>query len=458
MITFILSLLMPLTIISAPESPFGFEPLEMYEFPVREFPITKYGARQGNVKANTIALQKAMAACNKAGGGSVVVPAGEWLTGPVHFLSNCNLVLSEGAELVFEDNPELYLPAVQVSWEGAECMNWSPLIYAFECENIAITGPGKVRAKMDFWRTWFTRPEEHIQATRRLYAMASTGVDVKYRHMEENDAHMRPHFIHLNRCRNVRLDGFSIVESPFWTTHLFMCKDVYVRGLDSYAHGHNNDGIDIEMTQHILVENCRFNQGDDGIVIKAGRNQDAWRLATPTRDVVVRNCEIVNAHGLLVVGSEISGGVSNVYMHDCRLSSNCFRLFYIKTNHRRGGVLENIMMENCTGAKMQWVFSIETDVLYQWRDIVPTFEVKPTVIRNITARNIRADWAEVVYEVLGDSREPVRGVTLENIGAGEVTKYVSHLENVYDLNVSGIDIRNYSRSGQNLNYSGYSAD
>lgn len=451
----LLSLLLPLTIVTAPESPFGFEPLELFDFPEKEFVITKYGAKRNDAKATTVAIGKAMAACNKAGGGKVVIPSGQWLTGPVHFKSNCNLVLSQGAELVFEDNPELYLPAVQASWEGAECMIYSPLLYAFECENIAVTGPGTIHAKTDFWRTWYGRPDSHIQATRRLYAMATTGVPVEHRRMDEDDAMMRPHFLHFNRCRNVRLDGYKIIDSPFWTTHLFLCKDVYVRGLDSDAHGHNSDGIDIEMTQHILVEDCRFNQGDDGVVIKSGRNQDAWRLATPTKDVVVRNCEVVNAHGLLVVGSEISGGVSNVYMHDCKLSSNCFRFFYLKTNHRRGGVLENIMMENCTGASMQSVFSIETDVLYQWRTIVPTFEVKPTIIRNITIRNCRAEWAEKAYELLGDEREPIRDITIDNVSVGEVTKYINRIENVYGLTVNGLQVDNFSGTGKSLDYLGH---
>ena len=239
------------TIVTAPESPYAFEPLHMYVFPEKDFPITKYGAKPGDIKATTAAFAKAMAACNKAGGGRVVVPAGEWLTGPIHFKSNCNLYLSEGAKVVFEDDPSLYYPAVQVSWEGAECMNLSPLLYAFGCENIAISGPGMLAPKMDFWRTWFDRPDSHLQATRQLYAMCSTQVPATERHMEREGVHMRPHLIHFNRCTNIQLDGFKIRESPFWTIHTFMCKDVWAHHLDVFAHGHNNDGIDLEMTQHV---------------------------------------------------------------------------------------------------------------------------------------------------------------------------------------------------------------
>lgn len=420
-------------VVRAPEAPFEFEDLVMYEFPSKEFPITKYGAKPGNVEATTQAFRKAMAACNKAGGGSVVVPEGSWITGPIHFQSNCRLYLSDGATLVFEDDPQLYLPAVKTSWEGTECMNYSPLIYAYECENVGISGNGTIAPEMEFWRTWFERPEAHIQATRQLYAMCSTGIPIEHRRMEEGEANMRPHLIQFNRCTNVQLDGFSIRESPFWTIHLYMCKDVWAHDLNVYAHGHNNDGIDVEMTQHAVIENCVFDQGDDAVVIKAGRNQDAWRLATPTQDIVVRNCTVVQGHCLLGIGSEMAGGVRRVYMHDCHSSDAVYRLFYLKTNHRRGGFIEDITVENVSATKMMRVFEIDTDVLYQWREIVPTFETAITRIRNITMRGAECEQADAIYEIRGDKRDPIQGILLEDIHVGTVTKFINNSEYVRDL-------------------------
>lgn len=442
-------------VVTAVEAPFAFEPLVMFKFPAKDFPITKYGAKPGDVKANTAAFAKAMEACNKAGGGRVVVPAGEWLTGPIHFKSNCNLYLSEGSKVVFEDDPQLYLPAVQTSWEGSECMNYSPLVYGFECENVGISGPGMLNPKMDFWRTWFERPDSHIQATRRLYAMCSTGIPVKDRHMEENDANMRPHLIQFNRCTNVNLDGFKIRESPFWTIHLFMCKDVWAHGLDVYAHGHNNDGIDIEMTQHAVVENCTFDQGDDAVVIKSGRNQDAWRLDTPTQDVVVRNCKVVQGHCLMGIGSEMAGGVRRVYMHDCHSTDQVYRLFYLKTNHRRGGFIEDVTMENVSAPRMQRVFEIDTDVLYQWRDIVPTFETAITRIRNISIRNARAEQTDAIYDLKGDARDPIQGVNIENIHVGEVHRFLNNAVNVKDLNVNNVTYGKFGGEGMVSSISGF---
>ncbi|MBP5612175.1 MAG: glycoside hydrolase family 28 protein [Bacteroidales bacterium] len=440
--------------VEAPESPYAFAPLQMFVFPDRDFPITKYGARPGDIAANSAALAKAMAACNAAGGGRVVVPAGEWITGPIHFKSNCNLYLSEDAVIVFEDSLELYYPAVQVSWEGAECMNISPLLYAFECENIAISGPGRLAPKMDFWRTWFDRPESHIQATRQLYAMCSTGVPAIHRHMEEPGVRMRPHLIHFNRCTNVQLDGFQIRESPFWTIHLFMCKDVWAHDLDVYAHGHNNDGIDLEMTQHAIVERCKFDQGDDAVVLKAGRNQDGWRLAMPTQDLVIRNCEIIQGHCLLGIGSEMSGGIRNVYMHDCHSSDQVYRLFYIKTNHRRGGVIEHITVENVSATKMLRVFEIDTDVMYQWRDIVPTFETAITKISDICIRHAEAEQSEAIYELSGDEREPIRDIRIEDVHVGLLTQFESRTSFVEGLTVRNVVYDKMDAADGNMSISG----
>lgn len=443
------------TTVTATEAPFEFAPLEMHVFPKKDFPITRYGAKKNDVQATTKAFAKAMEACSKAGGGRVVVPDGEWLTGPIHFRSGCNLYLSDDARIIFEDDVRLYYPAVLTSWEGAECMNISPLIYAIGCENIGITGKGTLAPKMTFWRTWFKRPDTHIQATRQLYAMCSTNVPAEHRHMEAEGVQMRPHLIHFNRCKNVQLADFHIRESPFWTIHTFMCQDVWAHGLDVYAHGHNNDGIDLEMTQHAIVENCRFDQGDDAVVLKAGRNQDGWRLNMPTQDVVIRNCEIVKGHCLLGIGSEMSGGVRRVYMHDCSSTDQVYRLFYIKTNHRRGGFIEDITVENVSATKMLRVFEIDTDVLYQWRNIVPTFETKITRIRNISILHAKATQADAVYEINGDSRDVIDGVRIEDIHVGELCRFISRATHVCNLTTKDITYDHFDPSENKMTIPGF---
>lgn len=421
------------------DAPFAMEGIRECIFPAQDFSIADYGAVAGGEMSNTEAIARAIEACNKAGGGRVVVPAGEWLTGPIHLLSNVNLHLAEGATLRFTDNPSDYLPAVMTSWEGMECYNYSPLVYAFECENIAITGTGTLAPIMDTWRTWFKRPKPHMEALKQLYTMASTDVPVEERQMAVGENNMRPHLIHFNRCKNVLLDSFKIRESPFWTIHLFLCDGGIVRNLDVYAHGHNNDGVDIEMSRNFLIENCQFDQGDDAVVIKAGRNQDAWRLNTPSENIVVRNCTVLQGHVLLGIGSEMSGGVRNVYMHDCEVRDSVFRLFFVKTNHRRGGFVENIWMKRVEAEAMQRVMEVDMDVLYQWRDLVPTYRDSITRIRGLYMEDVTCKRTQAIYDLKGDARRPIREVELKNITVGEVTDFVKRVVNAEQVSEENIN-------------------
>jgi polygalacturonase len=135
-----------------------------------------------------------------------------------------------------------------------------------------------------------------MEALKKLYTLGSTGVPVNERQMAEGENHLRPHFIQFNRCRNVLIEGVKVRNSPFWTIHPLLCENVIIRRIDVYAHGHNNDGVDPEATRNLLIEDCRFDQGDDAIAIKSGTNHDGWRLNTPTENVVIRNCTVINGH------------------------------------------------------------------------------------------------------------------------------------------------------------------
>lgn len=421
------------------DAPFPMDPIKLFLFPDKEFRITNYGAQFDDVTKNSLAIAQAIEACNAAGGGRVVIPVGEWITGPIHFKSHVNLHLEEGATLLFSDDVELYLPAVMTSWEGMECYNYSPLLYAYDCENIAISGLGLLKAKIDFWRTWFPRPEAHLQGIKELYTMASTDVPVVERQMAKGAVNMRPHFIHFNRCKNVLLEQFSLKNSPFWTIHLYMCDGGVMRNLNISAHGHNSDGVDLEMSRNFLVEKCVFDQGDDAVVIKAGRNQDAWRLNTPSENIVIRHCEIRAGHTLLGIGSEMSGGVRNVYMHDCVAPNDIHRLFYLKTNHRRGGFIHNIYMDRIEVGEALSIFEIDTDVLYQWRTLVPTYEERITDIEGIHLSNLVCKAAKRFCHINGDPKLPVRNVTAKNVHVDIIAdsiRSIVHATNVVFENVT----------------------
>ena len=419
------------------KAPFEMPTIKVPDFKdCKRLSITDFGAVQGDKHKTTQAIARAIAEANRIGGGVVVIPRGEWLTGKVQFKSNVNLHLNKGAVLLFDDDPNDYLPAVNTSWEGMECMNYSPLIYAWECKNIAITGEGTIKAKMGLWTSWAGRPRPHMESLKRLYNMSYKNVPTTERLMVNDTAHLRPHLIQFNRCENIRLEGFSIINSPFWTIHMYLSKNILLRKLNVYAHGHNNDGFDPEMSQNILVENCQFDQGDDAIAIKSGRNQEGWRIQIPTKNLVIQNCVVKNGHQLIAIGSELSGGIENVYVHDCVVNDGAkmFHLVFIKTNERMGGFVNNIYIKNIKAGKMELgILGIETDVLYQWKDLVPTYVRKLTPIKNIYLENIKATNVKFVSRILGQKELPVENIFLKNVLADTIRDKKQIHENVINF-------------------------
>ncbi len=419
------------------DAPFEMPIIEIPDFSDCEnFPITDFGAVIGDKEKTTLALQQAIEKASVAGG-NVIVPAGEWLTKTVHLKSNVNLHLEKDASLLFSEDPKDYLPAVFTTWEGMECYNYSPLVYAYNCKNVAITGEGKLKAKLDVWKYWYKRPQAHMNSLKHLYNLASYNKPVEERQMVNDTANFRPQFIQFNRCENVLMNGVSVVNSPFWTIHPYMCKNVVLQKLKVWAHGHNNDGVDPEMTQNMLIEDCEFDQGDDAIAVKSGRNQDAWRLDTPTKNLVIRNCTVKNGHQLLAIGSELSGGIENVYMDNCSVADGAkmFNLVFIKTNERRGGFVKNIHVSNIKADKMKFgILGIETDVLYQWRNLVPTIEKKLTPISDIVLTNVKTNKVEFISRILGQKELPIENITLINTKSDTINQQPYIHENVKNFN------------------------
>jgi polygalacturonase len=279
------------------------------------------------------------------------------------------------------------------------------------------------------WTVWYARPEPHMKALVALYHMAATGVPVIERQMTAGAANLRPQFVQFNRCRNVLMEDVSIENSPFWVLHPYMCRDVVIRRVKIKANGHNNDGVDPEMSQNVLIEDCVFDQGDDAISVKSGRDQDAWRLGVPCRNIIMRNCRVKNGHQLMAIGSELSGGVENVFVDNCHFDhadsekpSTINNILYVKTNERRGGYVRNIHVSNVSATSIAGgVLSVETDVLYQWRDLVPTYERRLTPIEGLHVSDIRVGVAKFVCNISAEAEMPVKDVTLRNIKVDKVT-------------------------------------
>jgi len=339
------------------------------QFPARDFPITSFGAVGDGKKDATVALRRAIEACHKAGGGRVVVPQGTFLTGAIHLQSGVNLHLVSGAVLRFRTDPAAY-PRVLTRWEGVECRNYSPLIYAFEQENIAVTGPGTLDGQAD-WDNWWgwTRKGQPTQPKQRsdrdaLFEMGERGVPVDERLFGEGHF-LRPSFIETYRCRNVLIEGVTILRSPMWEIHPALSTNVTVRGVTIRSHGPNNDGCDPESSRDVIIEDSVFDTGDDCIAIKSGRNNDGRRVGVPSENILVRRCRMADGHGGVVIGSEISGGCKNVFVDACEMDSpNLDRALRVKSNARRGGTIENVFMRNTRIGRVSEAV-VTVDFLYE---------------------------------------------------------------------------------------------
>jgi len=397
------------------------------KFPARDFDIAKFGAVADGRTDSSKAIRNAIDACAQAGGGRVTVPAGEFLTGAIHLQGNVELHLETNSVLKFSTNPNDYMPAVFTRFEGTECFNFSPLIYALGQTNVAVTGAGTLDGQADKsnWLAW-----GKSSARKRLAKLAEDNVPADKRQFGKAD-HLRPDFIEFNRCQNVLVEGVKIRRSPMWEIHPLLCTNVIVRGVDILSHGANNDGCDPESCRDVLIENCLFDTGDDCIAIKSGRNADGRRVNVPAENIVIRNCTMRDGHGGVTVGSEISGGCRNVFVENCTMDSpnlNC--VLRLKSNAMRGGTLQNIFMRNVSvGLVKNSVLQI--DFLYE-EGAQGNF--KP-VARNVIMENITVAQTPRVLDVRGFPSAEISGVRICN----STFKKIKKPDQVIDADVKLVD-------------------
>ena len=388
------------------------------KFADKAYVITKYGAKTDNTAAkNQKAIQKAIDLCSKKGGGRVVVPAGQkFMTGAIELKSGVNLEVQQDAVLEFVFEPALY-PIVETSWEGLECFNLSPCVYAFKAKDIAITGKGTIDGggSNDTWWPWNGnkrfgwkegQTSQRDMGRPRLLQAGEDGIpmyDEKGKRSPERvfteKDRLRPQLVSFNKCEGILLEDVTLLRSPFWVIHPLHSTDITVRRVKMINDGPNGDGCDPECCDRVLIEDCYFDTGDDCIAIKSGRNRDGRERNMPSKNIIIRNCEMKNGHGGVVVGSEISGGCQNVYAHDCVMDSpELERVLRIKTNSCRGGVIENINMRNIkVGVCKEAVLKINTD--YEPKEICCR-GYYPTV-RNVLMENVTCQKSQYGVMIVG---------------------------------------------------------
>lgn len=391
-------------------------------FPGRDFPIGEFSS-----------VNQATEACSAAGGGRVIVPAGEHLTGPIRLRSGVNLHISDGAVVKFSTDASAYLPVVFTRWEGTELMNYSPFIYALDQEDIAITGPGILDGQADASHWWdWTR--QAAGPRRLLMDHGTNGTPVPERVFGEG-SFLRPNFIQPYRCRNVFIEGVTIRNSPMWEIHPVLSSNVIVRGVTIESHGPNNDGCNPESCRDVLIEQCSFDTGDDCIALKSGRNNDGRRVGVAVENVVIRDCTMKDGHGGVTIGSEISGGARNIFAERCRMDSpQLDRALRIKTNSVRGGVIEHVFMRDVTiGQVREAVVAVNFN--YEEGDAGDF----PPVVRDIELRNVTSERSDYGLLLRGYPHAPVTDVRLidcrfENVAQADV------LENVADITLTNVSV------------------
>jgi len=375
-------------------------------FAARDFSITTFGAIPDGTTLATDAIAKAVDACHRAGGGRVVVPAGTFLTGAIHLKSNVNLHVSAGATLLFSSDPTQYLPVVLTRFEGQECMNYSPFIYARDCENIAVTGSGTLDggATWDNWWSWVTPSGPDAQTLQQL---AADGVPVEDRVFGDGH-HLRAAFIETQSCRNVLIEGLTILRSPFWEIHPVLSRNVTVRGLTIDSRGPNNDGVNPESSQYVHIQDCTLNCGDDCIAIKSGKGADGLRINVPSENILIENCTLNIRYGAITIGSEMTGGVRNVFVRNCTIGSpNLYFGLYIKTNSVRGGFAENIYLRDLDISNLTKEV-VSCNFYRSEGDVGP---LTPRV-RNVELRNVNVGHARNAFSIFGYPRSPIQDFRL----------------------------------------------
>lgn len=418
------------------------------------FNIARYGAKADGLTVNTKAINQAIDLCNAAGGGTVFVPKGLWVTGPIVLKSNVNLHLEKGALLQFSKNYDDY-PIVLTTWEGQDSYRCQAPIWGVDLENIAITGEGVLDGGGDVWRAIKREKQTAGQWANLIKSGGVTdekqnnwypsekslkgnmipnagrilnGVKPTPEELASYKDFLRPNMLSLTRCKNIIIEGVTFQNSPAWTMHPLLCEHITVKNVTvkNYWYAQNSDAIDLESCRNGVLEGCTFDTGDDGITIKSGRDEQGRKRGVPTENFIIKDCIVYHAHGGFVIGSEMSGGVRNMFISDCTFMGSDVGLRF-KTARGRGGVVENIYVNNINMTEIPGE-AILFDMYYAAKDPVradgkenelPTIKAEPLnegtpQFKDFYIKNIVCKGAETAILIRGLPEMAIKNINIEN--------------------------------------------
>ncbi len=411
------------------------------DFPRRDFDIRRFGAVADGTTDCTEAFRTAIAACHRAGGGRVVVPPGRFLTGSIHLRSKVNLHVREGATVLFSTDPAAYLPVVPTRWEGTECYNYSPFVYAFGERDVAITGKGTLdgQALLGPWESWYRSGGGQGADQQALRRMGNEGVPVAERVFGAGHF-LRPNMIQFYRCRNVLISDVTILEPAMWTVHPVLCTNVTVRDITVHSTLFNTDGCDPEACTDVYITGCRFDTNDDCVAVKAGRDEDGHRVGVPSQNIVVERCFFSGRWGGITIGSEMSGGVRNVFARHCVINSLAFPghfpvkyPLYIKTNKLRGGFIDGVHLRHFTGT------GVERDAVFITLAYNNQVGTRPVVVQNIDVETMSIAGARAVLNLVGIETDHINHLHLDKCTFTEVAN-PNTIQFVDDLRLTKVTV------------------
>ena len=414
-------------------------------FAQQQWSITDFGAKGDGVTDCHKAFKLAIDACSQSGGGKIIVPPGDYLiNGPIHLKSNINLHLKKGSVLRFGINPEDYLVGppslsgcVQVRWEGVWCYNYSPLIYAWKQENIAITGLGIIDGQTDkYFSRWYIE-KLHISDRVKLYQMPLDMTPMEKRIFGKGH-HLAPGTIEFYHCRNILIEGITTRMPLERTIHPVFCDNVTIRKvhiLPGVKAAKNDDGIDPDSCKDVLIEDCVIHTYDDGIALKSGRALEGWPKhgGRPTENVVIRRNLFLGGHNGVSIGSDMSGGIRNIFVENCRfgLKEEQWAVFNAKSNCDRGGIVEKIYFRNLEVVNCKHLIRMETD--YKKVKYDKARHPYPPTFRDMTFENIKcATTSEVAFYISGLKQIPIRNIMFRQIEIGHAKgkKLIEYAEGI----------------------------
>lgn len=379
------------------------------------FNVLSYGAKNDSSKLCTAAVQKAIAAAVKVGGGTIFFPAGKYLTGPIHLKSNITILIDAGAELHFSDQFDDYLPMVESRYEGVDVVSFSPLFYAYKAENIAIKGRGIIDGHGKKWWDFVEGYKKDQPRSKWQFMFDSLNKNIL---LPDDPAQMkrgflRPPFIQPMYCKNILIEGITIRNSPFWTINPEFCENVTVHAVTiNNPHSPNTDGINPESCKYVHISNCHISVGDDCITIKSGKDIPGRTKAAPAENYTITNCTMLSGHGGVVIGSEMSGDVKKIVISNC-VFDGTDRGIRIKTARGRGGVVEDIRVDNIIMKNIR-ESPFVLDMQYAKTKEEPVSNRTPQ-FKNIHYSNISVSQAKQAGFINGLSEMPIENISFSNI-------------------------------------------